>query len=149
MKRSVFAVISFCLIFSFAMGQTNPSYSLPSYNSFFNNNFLRLDRLSVKQSFSMSYLSSSKGSLVSNLYRNSMNYKISDKLELNLELAYRFTPNQFNSLNTVQSGAYNKQGVFLPSFGLRYQPAGNLLIEFQYNQSDIYQYGTYPWDRRF
>jgi len=146
--RSVLIISLACLSAISAWAQPNNSFTMPSYNSLLNNNFLDMSRLSIKQSFSMSYLSTGRGSMFSNLYRNSMSYKLSDKLELNLDLAYRFTPNQFNSLTTLQNGTAN-QGVFLPSFGMRYQPSKSFLIEFQYNQSDLLPYGNYPWGRRY
>ena len=107
-----------------------------------------MSRLSMNQSFSMSYLSSGRGSQLSNLYRNSLSYRITDNLEMSLDLAYRFTPNQFNSLTPLQN-SNNNQGMFLPSFGMKYQPNKSFLIEFQYNQVDPYSYNAYPWNRRF
>lgn len=132
-----------------ALSQTTPGVAFPNYNNnFFGNNILDMSRFSMKQSFSMSYLSTGKGSLVSNLYRNSMSYKISDQLQFSFDLAYRFTPSQLNSIGTIQS-VKNNQGVFIPSFGMKYQPSKNLLIELQYNQADPYYYGIYPWSRQF
>ncbi|MBU1356537.1 MAG: hypothetical protein KJ620_08210 [Candidatus Edwardsbacteria bacterium] len=148
MKKSVSIVMLVCLAVSLVSAQSYNGIAIPSYNSMFNNNFMDMSRLSMNQSFSMSYLSSSRGSLLSNLYRNSLSYRITDNLEMNLDLAYRFTPNQFNSLSSLQSGNTN-QGMFLPSFGMKYQPNKSFLIEFQYNQVDPYSYNAYPWNRQF
>lgn len=148
MKRLVSIVMLVCLGVSLVSAQSYNGIAVPSYNSLFNHNFIDMNRLTMQQSFSMSYLSSGQGSLVSNLYRNSMSYRLTDNLEMNLDLAYRFTPNQFNSLTPLQNGN-NDQGMFLPSFGMKYQPSKSFLIEFQYNQVDPYSYNAYPWNRRF
>ncbi len=148
MKRSIFSILFVCLAVNMVSAQPYEGIANPSYNSLFNSNFMDMSRLSVQQSFSMNFISTGHGSLVSNLYRNSMSYRLTDRLELNLNLAYRFTPNQFNSLNALP-GAASNQGMFLPSFGLKYQPSKSFLIEFQYNQVDPYSYNAYPWNRRF
>ncbi|HAD81675.1 MAG: hypothetical protein A2509_06060 [Candidatus Edwardsbacteria bacterium RIFOXYD12_FULL_50_11] len=148
MKRLVSIVMLLCLAASLVPAQSYSGIAVPSYNSLFNNNLIDMSRLSMQQSFSMSYLGTNNGSLVSNLYRNSMSYRLTDKLELNLDLAYRFTPNQFNSLSSFQGGKHD-QGMFLPSFGMKYQPSKSFLIEFQYNQVDPYSYNAYPLNRRF
>lgn len=93
-------------------------------------------RLTMQQSFSVGYATSGKYSLLSNTYRNSMNYKLSQKLELKLDLAYSYLPAAFNK------SAYHlenrNQGMFLPSFGLKYQPSQNFFIQFEYNNPGSY-----------
>lgn len=149
MKKTILAVTFVFLAATIAAAQSIERVSFPGYNDhFLNNGFLDMSRFSMKQSFSMSYLSTGKGSLVSNLYRNSMSYKISDQLQFSFDLAYRFTPSQFNSIGPLQSAKTN-HGIFIPSFGMKYQPSKNLLIELQYNQADPYYYGLYPWNRQF
>ena len=104
-------------------------------------------RFSMHQSFSTSFITSGKQSVFTNMYCNSINYKLAVNLELNLDLAYRFTPSQFNKSTSPYAGsATNNQGMFLPSFGMKYQPTGALTIEFQYQKLDPYNYGYY-WAR--
>jgi hypothetical protein len=121
---------------------------LPSYNSLssINGGFIDLSRLTMRQSFSMSYLSSGRGSLVTNLYRNNIGYRLTDHLEMNLDLAYRFTPSQTNSLWSLSEG---QNSLFIPSFGIKYQPSRSIMLELQYNQVDPLQFGSYPWYRRY
>jgi hypothetical protein len=88
-------------------------------------------RLTMQQSFSVGYASSGKYSLLSNTYRNTMNYRLSQKLELKLDLAYSYMPNAFNKSSYQLNN--NSQGVFLPAFGLKYQPSSNFTIQFEYN----------------
>ena len=88
-------------------------------------------RFSMQQSFTMGYASSGKSSLLSNTYRNSMNYRLSQKLELKLDLAYSYLPEAFNK--SAYRFDSRRQGMFLPSFGLKYQPSSNFTIQFEYN----------------
>lgn len=120
--------------------------SLPSYNSLstIGNGFFDLSRLSMSQSFTMSYLTSGRGSLMSNMYRNNIGYRLTEHLEMNLDLAYRFTPSRTNTLWSASEG---QQSLFIPSFGISYQPSSSFRLELQYNQVDPLQYG--PWYRRF
>jgi hypothetical protein len=88
-------------------------------------------RFSMRQSFTMGYASSGKSSLLSNTYCNSMNYRISPKLEMKLDLAYSYLPAAFNRSSYRLNNS--SQGVFLPSFGLKYQPSSSFTIQFEYN----------------
>ncbi|MDP2807123.1 MAG: hypothetical protein Q8O74_03170 [bacterium] len=93
-------------------------------------------RFTMQQSFSMGYASSGKSSLLSNTYRNTMNYRLSQKLELKLDLAYSYLPEAFNkSAYRLDS---RSQGMFLPSFGLKYQPSQNMIVQFEYNSPGGY-----------
>ena len=104
-------------------------------------------RFSMHQSFSTSFMTSGKHSVFSNLYSNTINYKMADNLELQLDLAYRYTPSQLNKNSGLYSATgSNNQGLFLPSFGMKYQPSNALTIEFQYQKMDPYGYGYY-WAR--
>ena len=120
--------------------------SLPSYNSLstLSQGFFDLSRLSMSQSFTMSYLATGRGSLMANTYRNNIGYRLTDHLEMHLDLAYRFTPSRTNTLWSASEG---QQSLFIPSFGIRYQPSNSFRLELQYNQVDPLQYG--PWYRRF
>jgi hypothetical protein len=89
----------------------------------------------MSQSISMSYTTWGRTGIFSNLYSNRINYRISDKLDLDLTLAARFTPQQLNNSAVFQQGRA-RESVFLPSFGLRYRPAGGVLLEVQYQQVD-------------
>ncbi len=92
-------------------------------------------RVTMSQSLSMSYATWGKSGIFSNLYANRINYRISDKLELDLNLAVRFTPQQLNDRSLFQQGRA-RETLFLPSFGLRYRPTSGVLLEVQYQQAD-------------
>ncbi|MBI4726320.1 hypothetical protein HY768_03690 [candidate division TA06 bacterium] len=93
-------------------------------------------RFTMQQSFSIGYAAWGKSSLLSNAYRNTMNYRLSQKLEIKLDLAYSYLPAAFNkSAYRLDS---RSQGLFLPSFGLKYQPFQNMIIQFEYNSPGSY-----------
>lgn len=93
-------------------------------------------RFTMQQSFSLGYASSGKSSLLSNTYRNTINYRLSQKLELKLDLAYSYLPSAFN--RPAYRADSRSQGMFLPSFGLKYQPSQNFMIQFEYNSPGSY-----------
>ncbi|MCU0607556.1 MAG: hypothetical protein MUF78_09105 [Candidatus Edwardsbacteria bacterium] len=100
------------------------------------------DRISMHQSFSASYLASGKSGLFTNLYRNTIEYRVSDKLQMQLGLGYRFTPSAGarSSVNPLAVSA--DRGMFLPSFSMSYRPSGSVLLQFQYETADPFRY---PW----
>jgi hypothetical protein len=111
-----------------------PTGSYNSLNGLYSG-LLDPSRVTMSQSLSMSYSTWGKTGLFSNLYSNRINYRISDKLDLDLNLAVRFTPQQLNDRALFQQGRA-RESLFLPSFGLRYRPASGVLLEFQYQQVD-------------
>ena len=62
MKKTILAVTFVFLAATIAAAQSVERVSFPGYNDrFLNNGFLGMSRFSMKQSFSMSYLSTGKG----------------------------------------------------------------------------------------
>lgn len=114
-----------------------PAMPTGSYNSLSGlySGLLDPSRVTMSQSLSMSYATWGKSGIFSNLYSNRINYRISDKLDLDLNLAVRFTPQQLNDRSLFQQGRA-RESLFLPSFGLRYRPTSGVLLEFQYQQVD-------------
>lgn len=111
-----------------------PAGSYNSLNGLYSG-LLDPGRVTMSQSLSMSYATWGRSGIFSNLYSNRINYRISDKLDLDLNLAVRFTPQQLNDRSLFQQGRA-RESLFLPSFGLRYRPASGVLLEFQYQQVD-------------
>ena len=93
----------------------------------------------MQQSFSASYLSWGKQGVFTNLYTNTIGYRISDKLQLQLGLGYRFTPSGANQLSAGKFSAQGNRGMFLPSFSMRYQPSDAVIFQFNYQTVDPYQ----------
>jgi hypothetical protein len=132
MRKIIIMLAGILLAANAAVAQVNP-LDFSGYNTLGGGLARVFDpaRFSMEQSFSMSYASSGRNSLLANTYRNTMNYRVGEKLSLQLDLAYSYLPSAFNrsSYRTGEGG----QGMFLPSFGLRYRPSQSFLIEFQYS----------------
>ena len=116
-----------------------------SYNNLtqFYSGLLDPSRLTMRQSVTMSYMTLGKRGLFSNLYSNRINYRLTDRLDLDLNLSFRYTPSQLNRSWTGQGRSLQEQ-MFIPSFGLKYRPADGVTIELQYNQLDPLNYNR-PW----
>lgn len=103
------------------------------------------DRISMHQSFSASYLSSGKAGLFTNLYRNTIEYRVSDKLQMQLGLGYRYTPSAGGKAAANPLAARADRGMFLPSFTMSFRPSDAVLLQFQYETMDPYR--TSWWGR--
>ncbi len=136
MKRLTLLLTAAALAALPAVAQ-EPAVPVGSYNSLSGlySGLIDPSRVTMSQSLSMSYSSWGKKGLYSNLYSNRINYRISDKLDLDMNLAVRYTPRQLNDQSLFQQGRA-RESLFLPSFGLRYRPVSGVLLEIQYQQAD-------------
>lgn len=140
MRRFVFAILSCALPSVMAAGQGLFSPGGSSYIGQPVSGLFSSDRISMRQSFSASYLSSGNSGVFTNLYHNSIDYRISDKLQLQLGLGYRFTPGGGNgSFALGRYGTGSGKGMVLPSFSMRYQPTDAVMFQLQYQTVDPYQ----------
>ncbi|MDO9390235.1 MAG: hypothetical protein Q7U71_00480 [bacterium] len=137
MKQIKLFLLASMFLVSLAAAQTGPlDFSGVNNLNTGLGNLFDTSRFTMQQSFSMGYASSGKASLLSNTYRNTLNYQLSQKLELKLDLAYSYLPAAFNK--SAYQLDNRRQGMFLPSFGLKYQPSQNLMIQFEYNSPGSY-----------
>jgi len=137
MKQLKLFLLASMVLASLAAAQTGPlDFSGVNNLNTGLGNLFDPSRFTMQQSFSMGYATSGKHSLLSNTYRNSMNYKLSQKLEMKLDLAYSYLPAAFNK--SAYRPSSRRQGMFLPSFGLKYQPSQNFIIQFEYNNPGNY-----------
>ena len=140
MRRFVFSMVICALLTTLAAGQGVFGPDGRSYIGQSASGLFSPDRVSMQQSFSASYLSSGKTGVFTNLYHNTIDYRISDKLQLQLGLGYRFTPGGGNPSSAVgRYSAGSGKGMFLPSFSMRYQPTEAVMFQFQYQTVDPYQ----------
>ncbi len=114
-------------IFSFA--QFKSQTKMPSFTQVLTRptsnlilGFINPDKLDMHHSFSMSYMTFGKHSLMLNTYLNTINYQISDPLWLRLNLGVMNSP--YNSL--PNSALNNTQ--FFGGAELFYRPTENSLI---------------------
>ncbi len=115
------------------MGKLPQLKNLPGKSSIILPNKLSLfnpERFKMSQAYSVFYSSGRFGG-VKGLYENTINYKVSDKVEMRFNFAYLFQPGFINPRGRPSSNFNN--GVFLPNFDLKYQPSQNTFIRFSYS----------------
>lgn len=103
-----------------------------------------LNRLTMRHSFSISYINLGGKSIMVNRYTNSLFYRFSDKLNLRADISFVHSP--FNSFGKDM----DINGVYLNLLELNYRPSKNLFINLRYRQVPIYwdyhyPYYYYPW----
>jgi len=110
-----------------------------------------LSRLEMHQSYSVSYFSGNGSGKTIGMYMNSIRYKISNPLTINVDLVWMHEPGQLFSQNKSTPTDY---GSIFPSFTLEYRPSDKFYLEVGYHKVPSYMYydqsGMYPgryWDR--
>jgi hypothetical protein len=73
------------------------------------------------------------------MYTNSMLYRISDPLNVRLDVSFMHSP--FNSLGKDFQGDLNK--LFINRAEVNYKPFDNMIIQLQYRQVPFSSYGNY------
>ena len=120
---------------------------------------LNMNNLDMSHSISMGYASSSGGSVMTGTYLNSMRYKLSSKMLLNMNLGFMTQPySSYNNSGYV--GADNTQ--FIGGAELVYRPSNKFMFSVGFNNmpfyysnrgysNHLYNYPyssfSYPWDR--
>ena len=104
-------------------------------------------KLSMQQSYTMSYTGNGQGTYSSGVYINHISYQIFQpvKLYVDLGVANMFhntmQPNQSNQSNQLND---NQPNFIIPRIGLNYQATDNLFLSIQYtNLKDAWQAGNY------
>ncbi len=137
--RLLKAAISVIFIAGSALGQLNGisgdfADAAKSKFSLFNP-----EKLKMRQSYSLWYSSSSRGSQSLAMYLNSIEYQISDPLKLQLNLGYLHRPGA-----VARSGvAALENGKLLPGISLSWKPSENFFLRLNYQQSPVYFNGLY------
>ncbi len=138
-------VILFIFLWLMMIGAMNAQNL--SFQSFLNNNpfsFLNNNKLSMHHSFSFTTISNSKNTLYFSDYTNRLNYRLSSKLSLQMDLHFlNFGGvnynNGFSNLEVNNSQKIN----FIPEFILNYHPSDNFNIIFQYSRGLATQQNFY------
>jgi hypothetical protein len=91
---------------------------------------LSLENLQMRQSYSMSYMTSSGFGLALGRYTNSMFYRISDKVDAQLDLTLQHSP-----YSTLDQRLQNSLGgLFVDRAQINYRPTDNMLFSISYRQ---------------
>ncbi len=96
-------------------------------------------RFSMRHSYSFSYMLMSGRNMGVGMYTNSMFYKVSDPLDVRVDVSFIHSP--FNSLGRQLQDNLNK--IFINRAEVNYRPFDNMLIQFQYRQLPYSVYGGY------
>jgi hypothetical protein len=127
-------------------GSMVQSREAPSLFSFFNP-----ENFNMSHSYSMSYMMMGGRGMAVGMYTNSMFYRISDPLDVRLDVSMAHSP--YNSFNNTMN---DFSGVFISRAEVNYQPSENFRIQFQYRQIPYsgygYGYGSpfyNPWYYRY
>lgn len=105
-------------------------------------------RFSMQQSYSLSAMSGSYGSMSSGLYLNTLSYRLAPPLVLSADIGFH-TPIHSSIPGAVPNGSPGS--VILPRMGLEYRPTENLLLNIElFNGPDAWKaYGGAPWSPAF
>ena len=121
-------------------GLQSPSSSLKG--------LLNPDRLSMSQSYTMSFLSSGKFSALNGLYLNTINYRFSAPVSLQVQFGYIHSlSGRFSTTGTSFSGGQ----FFIPKLEITYRPFKNMTITVGHEvlppvYDPFRRYSDYYWD---
>ncbi|MGE5399896.1 MAG: hypothetical protein ACM3S2_05810 [Ignavibacteriales bacterium] len=116
--------------------------------------FINPNNFQMHHSYSLSYSSFGGNGLAMGVYTNSMAYKFSDKLNIQLDASLVHTP--YSSFSKQLTDQIN--GVYISRAQLNYRPSENFMINIQYNNGPANYYSPYgywnnvglmdqgPWD---
>jgi len=143
MKRT-FIILALLTLTALAFGQYRDNSDGPSlqsrfvqpqsglFNGLFNN-----PNLDMSQSYSMSFASSSGGSVMQGMYLNNMRYRLSGNMLLNLNMGMLHQP--YSTYSGSPGGADNAQ--FIGGAELLYKPSENVLLSIGFNNIPYYYSG--------
>ncbi len=86
------------------------------------------NRFSMRQSYSLSYMTAGGQGMSLGVLTSSMFYKVSDPLDVQFDVSMQHSP--FSSFGNSKS----LSGIYLSRAQLNYRPAENMLLQIQYRQ---------------
>ncbi|MDZ4710692.1 MAG: hypothetical protein SGI89_00035 [bacterium] len=116
----------------------------PSYKS--SNNlllgFINPNNFSMRHSFNVSMMTTAYGNVSLTSYINSMNYRISNKLDVSADVKFQYSPFANSNLGSAYSTSLQKNlsGISLSRASLNYKISDNAFINFEYREVDESDY---------
>lgn len=101
--------------------------------------FINPNNFQMHHSYSLSYSSFGSNGLALGMYTNSMSYKFSDKLNVQLDASLIHSP--YSSFGNDMMDQIN--GVYISKAALNYRPAENFLIHIQYSNNPYRYYSPF------
>lgn len=140
------------IFFSFAQAQEENSYSAENFSSYLRSGsdyglgirtlgLFDPSRMTFSHSISSSYVTSGGNGVMSNLFMETIGYRISNPLNLTLNLGYFQQP--YSSYQ--QTDIFNS-GAFVGSAALTWRPRDNMFLHLEVGNLPSYgTYGNYPY----
>lgn len=147
MKKITTAILLIFIFSSISSAQykgyddKNPKYKTNSNNLLFG--FINPNNFSMNHSFNVSMITTGTGNVSVTSYINSMNYRISDKLNISADVKFQYSPYASSIYGKGASNSLQNDlsGISLSRASLNYKISENSFInvEFrQYDQSDYF-----------
>ncbi len=158
MKKLSFLIIIALFICASAGAQYKKPEEGSKINRSTNNLILGIfnpKNFTMTQSFQVSMLSSSFGAVSVTSYINSMNYKVSEKLNVSADVKLQYSPYVSSSFGNSYAKALQNDlnGLSLSRLAVDYKISENSILKFEYRKlDDLYYYnhtGDYYYDRFF
>ena len=146
--KKIIAILFTLLIFSnnsFSQFKGNDDNKPSIFNKSSNNlilGFINPKNFSMRHSFNVSMLTTGYGNVSLTSYISSMNYKISNKLDVSADVKFQYSPFASSGLGSEYSSSLQKNlsGVYLSRASLNYRISENASINFQYRKYDESDY---------
>lgn len=143
--KKIFAVLAVILLtsqLSFAQFK-NYDDKKPSYKS--SNlllGFINPNNFTMKHSFNVSMMTTAYGNVSLTSYINSMNYRISNKLDVSADVKFQYSPFASSNFGSSYASSLQKNlsGISLSRASLNYKISDNAFINFEYRNVDESDY---------
>lgn len=161
MKKLVFLISLVFIINSVSYSQFKRPDEGNKINKTTNNLILGIfnpKNFSMRHSFQVSMLSSRYGNMSVTSYVNSMNYKVSDRINVAADIKLQYAPYVSSSFGTSYAKGLQDDlnGISLSRLSVDYQVSENSFIKLEYrhlDESSFYdpynRYNPYYYDRMF
>lgn len=145
--KKIFALLITILFFSTSLSAQYKGYDddKPKYNTGTNNmilGFINPNNFTMNHSFSMSMVNTGYGNVSLTSYINTMNYRISNKLNISADVKFQFSP-YASSIYGPESAANlqnDLNGISLSRASLNYRLSENSVINVEFRQIDQSDY---------
>ena len=131
--------VSFAQIKKNGFNQPNIQDGIISQNSNPLFGFLNSENFSMNHSYSMSYSSFAGNGLAMGVYTNSMMYKLSNNLNVQVDASFVHSP--YNTFGKDFQSDFNK--VYISNAAINYKPWDDVFVTFQYRNMPYYSYDPY------
>lgn len=140
MKKLLILTLLIIANLSYAQFKTGENKDIPATKN--SNNlilgFINPNNFSMRHSFNVSMMTTPYGNVSVTSYINSLNYRISDKLDINADIKFQYSPYASSPLGSSYSNKLQQDlsGISLSRASLNYRISDNAFINLQYRNLD-------------